>query len=467
MAAGQRGAQVQHAAARRRLAEGDAGLARRSRCRSASARRSSSRSSRRRGCARSSSRPSSCSPGVPSVVIGFFALIVLATWVQTAFGTEHRLNALVAGIGLSFAICPIVFSVSEDALRAVPELVPRGRARARLDAGADGPARRPARGRRRASRPSVVLGFGRAIGETMIVVIASGNAALLDAEPRALDAHHHRHHRAGARRGRRRQRRTTTCSSPSARCSSSPPSSSTSSASASSTACAGSWGSSRDRRRARRRARSLVGARPPRRPRAGDADRAARGVIILAMLAIVLVDVVAGRRRTLSLGVPQRSRPRDGMTAGGIFPAIFGTVALTLLMTIAAVPAGVATAIYLTEYASAAVARRPRSSASASRTSRACRRSSSASSASGSSSRRSGEAIDTRRLRRADRLRQAVPPLGVAHAGHPHAAGRRRRDRGGAPRRSRASCARRAWRSARPSCRRSCASSCPRRSAAS
>src|SRR5205085_9514888 len=43
--------------------------------------------------------------------------------------------------------------------------------------------------------------------------------------------------------------------------------------------------------------------------------------------------------------------PRSGMTAGGIFPAIFGTFALTLLMTIAAVPAGVATAVYLTEYA--------------------------------------------------------------------------------------------------------------------
>jgi phosphate transport system permease protein len=39
------------------------------------------------------------------------------------------------------------------------------------------------------------------------------------------------------------------------------------------------------------------------------------------------------------------------LAEGGIFPAIFGTVALTLLMTLAAVPAGVATAIYLTEYA--------------------------------------------------------------------------------------------------------------------
>jgi phosphate transport system permease protein len=118
--------------------------------------------------------------GVPSVVIGFFALIVLATWVQTTFGTEHRLNALVAGIGLSFAICPIVFSVSEDALRAVPRsyreaALAMGSTRAQSVLRVVLPAAAPG------IAASVVLGFGRAIGETMIGVIASGNAALLDA----------------------------------------------------------------------------------------------------------------------------------------------------------------------------------------------------------------------------------------------------------------------------------------------
>jgi phosphate transport system permease protein len=118
--------------------------------------------------------------GVPSVVIGFFALIVMATWVQTTFGTEHRLNALVAGIGLSFAICPIVFSVSEDALRAVPRsyreaALAMGSTRAQSVLRVVLPAAAPG------IAASVVLGFGRAIGETMIVVIASGNAALLDA----------------------------------------------------------------------------------------------------------------------------------------------------------------------------------------------------------------------------------------------------------------------------------------------
>jgi phosphate transport system permease protein len=92
------------------------------------------------------------------------------------------------------------------------------------------------------------------------------------------------------------------------------------------------------------------------RPRAGD--RALVGLstlataIILAMLVIVLADVLVGGLPVLSWQFLSQA-PTDGMTKGGIFPAIFGTVALTLLMTIVAVPAGVATAVYLTEYAPA------------------------------------------------------------------------------------------------------------------
>ena len=118
--------------------------------------------------------------GIPSVVVGFFALVVLASWVQTAFGTEHRLNSIVAGLGLSFAVCPIVFSVSEDALRAVPRsyreaAIAMGSTRAQTVLRVVLPAAGPG------IAASVVLGFGRAVGETMIVLIASGNAALLDA----------------------------------------------------------------------------------------------------------------------------------------------------------------------------------------------------------------------------------------------------------------------------------------------
>jgi phosphate transport system permease protein len=118
--------------------------------------------------------------GIPSVVIGFFALVVLATLVQKAFGTEHRLNAAVAGIGLAFATCPIIFSVAEDALRAVPSsyraaAIALGSSRSQAILRVILPAAAPG------VAAAVVLGFGRAIGETMIVVLASGNAALLDA----------------------------------------------------------------------------------------------------------------------------------------------------------------------------------------------------------------------------------------------------------------------------------------------
>jgi phosphate transport system permease protein len=117
--------------------------------------------------------------GVPSVVVGFFALVVMATLVQKVFGTEHRLNALVAGFGLAFATCPIIFSVSEDALRAVPAsyraaALALGSSRSQAIARVIAPAAAPG------IAAAVVLGFGRAIGETMIVVLASGNAALLE-----------------------------------------------------------------------------------------------------------------------------------------------------------------------------------------------------------------------------------------------------------------------------------------------
>jgi len=118
--------------------------------------------------------------GIPSVVIGFFALIVMATWVQRIFGTEHRLNVLVAGAGLTFAVCPVIFSVAEDALRAVPDsfrtaALALGSTRSQTLLRVILPAAMPG------IAAAVVLGFGRAIGETMIVVLASGNAAILDA----------------------------------------------------------------------------------------------------------------------------------------------------------------------------------------------------------------------------------------------------------------------------------------------
>ncbi|HYO76706.1 MAG TPA: phosphate ABC transporter permease subunit PstC [Thermoanaerobaculia bacterium] len=115
--------------------------------------------------------------GIPSVVMGFFALIVLATWLQDAFGFTYRLNAINAGLALGFALVPIIYTISEDGLSAVP----RSYREASFALGASKlqtamtvvlPAAAPA------VFASFVLAFGRAIGETMILLMAGGNAAL-------------------------------------------------------------------------------------------------------------------------------------------------------------------------------------------------------------------------------------------------------------------------------------------------
>lgn len=116
--------------------------------------------------------------GVPSVVLGFFALIVLASFMQKLFGYQSRLNALVAGVALGLAVIPVVFSIAEDALTSVP----RSYTQAALALGASRwqaawqvvlPAALPG------VFAAVVLGFGRAIGETMVVLMASGNASIM------------------------------------------------------------------------------------------------------------------------------------------------------------------------------------------------------------------------------------------------------------------------------------------------
>lgn len=71
---------------------------------------------------------------------------------------------------------------------------------------------------------------------------------------------------------------------------------------------------------------------------------------IVAMLLVVLGNIAWHGASRFSWEFLSQS-PTQGMTAGGVFPAIFGTVALVLLMTLAVMPIGVATAIYLSEYA--------------------------------------------------------------------------------------------------------------------
>ncbi|HYM79935.1 MAG TPA: phosphate ABC transporter permease subunit PstC [Candidatus Limnocylindria bacterium] len=118
--------------------------------------------------------------GIPSVVLGFFALIVMASWIQAVTGAPSRLNAFNAGIALALGILPTVFTVSEDALRAVP----RSFREASLALGATRwqtawNVTLPAAGAGVAA--GVLLGLARAVGETMIVLMASGNAAITSA----------------------------------------------------------------------------------------------------------------------------------------------------------------------------------------------------------------------------------------------------------------------------------------------
>ncbi|XXF80489.1 phosphate ABC transporter permease PstA [Myxococcaceae bacterium GXIMD 01537] len=73
-------------------------------------------------------------------------------------------------------------------------------------------------------------------------------------------------------------------------------------------------------------------------------------LLIVAMLALILADVIAGGAGHVTWAFLTQP-PSEGMMGGGIFPALYGTAALTLLMTIAVMPVGVITAIYLHEYA--------------------------------------------------------------------------------------------------------------------
>jgi phosphate transport system permease protein len=118
--------------------------------------------------------------GIPSVVLGFFALMVMASFFHSIFHSTMRLNALNAGVALGFAIIPMIYSIAEDSLNSVP----RSLKEASLALGANR--------WQTASRVSlsvampgvlagIILGLGRAVGETMIVLMASGNASILSA----------------------------------------------------------------------------------------------------------------------------------------------------------------------------------------------------------------------------------------------------------------------------------------------
>jgi phosphate transport system permease protein len=95
------------------------------------------------------------------------------------FGTYVQRNAMIVAFGMSFAIIPLIFTIADDALSSVPEHLRS----ASLGAGAT-----PWQTAVRVIMPAaasglfsaVMIGLGRAVGETMIVLMAAGNTPLMD-----------------------------------------------------------------------------------------------------------------------------------------------------------------------------------------------------------------------------------------------------------------------------------------------
>ena len=122
--------------------------------------------------------------GIPSVVLGFFGMTLVAPLIRSALGAPTGLTAFTGALLLAYMALPTIISVAEDAL----DSVPKSYRDASLAMGATQwqtiwrvvvPAARSG------ILTAVMLGMGRAIGETMAVMMVTGNAARL---PVTLDS---------------------------------------------------------------------------------------------------------------------------------------------------------------------------------------------------------------------------------------------------------------------------------------
>ena len=115
---------------------------------------------------------------LPSVVIGFIGMIILAPWLQDMFGIATGLNLFNASIMLAFMCVPTIASISEDALRNVPS----GLREASLALGAtrwETLLKVELRWAMGGIATAVMLGISRVIGETMVVLRVAGGAAII------------------------------------------------------------------------------------------------------------------------------------------------------------------------------------------------------------------------------------------------------------------------------------------------
>lgn len=119
--------------------------------------------------------------GIPSVVYGFFGLTAIVPIIRSVFGGSGT-SILAASIVLAIMILPTIISVSETSLRAVPELyyegsLALGACKERSVFFAELPAAKSG------IVAGIILGVGRAVGETMAVIMVAGNQAVM---PRGL-----------------------------------------------------------------------------------------------------------------------------------------------------------------------------------------------------------------------------------------------------------------------------------------
>ena len=120
--------------------------------------------------------------GIPTVVYGYFALLFVTPWLQQWIPGLTGYNALAAGLVLGVMVLPLVSSLSEDALSAVPSGLREaafalGATRLQAATGVVLPAAWSG------VSAAIILAMSRAIGETMIVAIAAGQQPRLTASP--------------------------------------------------------------------------------------------------------------------------------------------------------------------------------------------------------------------------------------------------------------------------------------------
>jgi len=120
---------------------------------------------------------------VPTVVYGFFALTVVTPFLQTFIPGLSTFNALSAGIVMGIMIIPVISSLSEDALFAVPKSLREasyGMGATKFQTAFSVVVPAASSG----ILVSIILGIARAVGETMVVAIAAGQQPNLTLDPR-------------------------------------------------------------------------------------------------------------------------------------------------------------------------------------------------------------------------------------------------------------------------------------------